>query len=146
MAVNKIHSGLARATPATYDGPPTDLDKAFGFDGKGGISPTPAFRDVITGGIYDILQETKPVGYDERAEAFNRIKNDAYGIRSDLSSNASMIEKTDAAMQRISKIADGIRAMETTTLEQKLGDLSYGIFHDFYERVQKKYGKKLESK
>ena len=144
MAVNKIHSGLARATPAAYEGPPTDLDKAFGFDGKGGISPTPAFRDVITGGIYDILQETKPVGYDERAEAFNRIKNDAYGIRSDLTSNASMIEKTDAAMQRISKIADGIRAMETTTLEQKLGDLSYGVFHDFYERVQKKYGKKLE--
>lgn len=111
---------------------------------SGDTEGRPAFQDVITGGIFDILQETKPVGYDSRAEAFNRIKGDAFGIADEFRSNKSMIEKTDAALQRISRIADGIRAMETTTLEQKLGDLSYGIFHGFYERVQKKWGKKLE--
>ena len=170
----KTSTGLSRAKPASFDGfgklshtagnlgkvtapaaTSTDsrLDAKFaaGF-GTLGIDKysyddtegRPAFQDVITGGIFDILQETKPVGYDSRAEAFNRIKGDAFGIADEFRSNKAMIEKTDAALQRISRIADGIRAMETTTLEQKLGDLSYGIFHGFYERVQKKWGKKLE--
>ncbi len=174
MSLNKKTSlGLSRAKPAASDGVgkpnPTagNLGKAiapassstdrrldakfaagFGTLGMDNYSyeteGRPAFQDVITGGIFDILQETKPVGYDSRAEAFNRIKGDAFGIADEFRSNKTMIEKTDAALQRISRIADGIRAMETTTLEQKLGDLSYGIFHGFYERVQKKWGKKLE--
>lgn len=174
MSLNKKTSaGLSRAKPASFDGfgklnhtagnlgkvaapasSSTDrrLDAKFaaGFGTLGmdnysyETEGRPAFQDVITGGIFDILQETKPVGYDSRAEAFNRIKGDAFGIADEFRSNKAMIEKTDAALQRISRIADGIRAMETTTLEQKLGDLSYGIFHGFYERVQKKWGKKLE--
>ena len=170
----KTSLGLSRAKPASFDGfgklahtagnlgkatapasSSTDrrLDAKFaaGFGTLGTDKYVydyeegrPAFQDVITGGIFDILQETKPVGYDSRAEAFNRIKGDAFGIADEFRSNKSMIEKTDAALQRISRIADGIRAMETTTLEQKLGDLSYGIFHGFYERVQRKWGKKLE--
>lgn len=174
MSLNKKTSlGLSRAKPASFDGfgklshtagnlgkvtapasSSTDrrLDAKFaaGFGTLGmdnysyETEGRPAFQDVITGGIFDILQETKPVGYDSRAEAFNRIKGDAFGIADEFRSNKDMIEKTDATLQRISRIADGIRAMETTTLEQKLGDLSYGIFHGFYERVQKKWGKKLE--
>ena len=102
------------------------------------------FRDVITGGIFDILQESKPAGYDERASYTRGIKNDLYGLKDTITSRKSLIQKTDEALQRIASIADGVRVSPTTTLEDKLKDLGYGIFHDFYERTMRKYGKKLE--
>ena len=113
----------------------------FGLGDEGGGTP---FRDVITGGIFDILQASKPTGYDERASYARGIKNDLYGLRDTITSNKSLIQKTDEALQRIASIAEGVRVNPATTLEDKLKDLGYGIFHDFYERTMNKYGKKLE--
>lgn len=121
-----------------------DFGSGRGYEldfGNGGGTP---FRDVITGGIFDILQASKPGGYDERASYARGIKNDLYGLKDTITSNKSLIQKTDEALQRIASIAEGVRVSPTTTLEDKLKDLGYGIFHDFYERTMNKYGKKLE--
>ena len=112
---------------------------AFGIP-KEEIKP---FQDVITGGLFDILQGAKPKDYGTH-NTFRNLYSDAKGLRDDVSGKKSIIQKTDEALQRISRISDGIRAIETGSLTEELKDYGYGRFNDFYQKMIKRYGKKLE--
>ena len=112
---------------------------AFGIP-KEEIKP---FQDVITGGLFDILQGAKPKDYGTH-NTFRNLYNDTKGLRDDVSGKKSIIQKTDEALQRISRISDGIRAIETGSLTEELKDYGYGKFNDFYQKMITRYGKKLE--
>lgn len=101
------------------------------------------FQDVITGGLFDIIQGARPKDYGTH-NTFRNLYNDTKGLRDDVSGKKSIIQKTDEALQRISRISDGIRAIETGSLTEELKDYGYGKFNDFYQKMITRYGKKLE--
>ena len=101
------------------------------------------FQDVITGGLFDILQGERPKDYGTH-NTFKNLYSDITGLKDDVSGKKSIIQKTDEALQRISRISDGIRAIESGSLMDELKDYGYGKFEDFYQRTIRKYGKKLE--